>query len=257
VKIMLVPSSVSEHGEGQLQYLTSYLINDTVAVDAGSLGLAATPAEQTRVQHVLISHTHIDHIGTLPIFVENTYESGTPDSVTIYGSAAVLESLRKDIFNDRVWPDFVSMSTPEDPFLKLEELEADKTIDLDGLRITPIPVNHVVPTFGFLIQDKQTTILIVSDTGPTDLIWERANAARNLKAVFLEASFPNSMAWLADVSKHLTPALFAAEVRKLKKQMAVIAVHIKARNRDEVVKELEELEIPGVEIGRFGKAYTF
>jgi ribonuclease BN (tRNA processing enzyme) len=149
------------------------------------------------------------------------------------------------------------MSTPDDPFLKLEELQADKTIDLEGLRITPIPVNHVVPTFGFLIQDKQTTILIVSDTGPTDLIWERANAARSLKAVFLEASFPNSMAWLADVSKHLTPALFAAEVRKLKKQVAVIAVHIKARNRDEVVKELEELAIPGVEIGRFGKAYTF
>ena len=112
-------------------------------------------------------------------------------------------------------------------------------------------------TAGLTVLAKETAILIVSDTGPTELIWKRANAAHNLKAVFLEASFPNKMAWLADVSKHLTPALFAAEVGKLKKQVAVIAVHIKARNRDEVVKELGELEIPGMEIGRFGKAYTF
>ena len=71
------------------------------------------------------------------------------------------------------------------------------------------------------------------------------------------ATFPNNLAWLADVSKHLTPSLFAGEVRKLKKQVAVIAVHIKARHRDEVVKELEALDIPGLEIGRFGRAYTF
>ncbi len=257
MKITLVPSSVSERGEQQHQYLTSYLINDTLAVDAGSLGLMTTPAEQTRVQHVLISHTHIDHVGSLPIFVENIYESGTPESVTIYGSETALASLRKDIFNDRIWPDFVGLSTPEDPFLKLQQLEAEKTIELEGLRITPIPVSHVVPTFGFLIQDKQAAILIVSDTGPTEVIWKRANGVRNLKAVFLEATFPNNLAWLADVSKHLTPSLFAAEVRKLKKQVAVIAVHIKARHRDEVVKELEALDIPGLEIGRFGRAYTF
>src|SRR5437870_9811391 len=104
----------------------------------------ATPAEQKRVQHVLITHTHIDHVGSLPIFVENIYESGTPESVTIHGSAAVLESLRKDIFNDRVWPDFVGLSTPQDPFLKLGLLETEKTIELEGLRITPIPVTHVV-----------------------------------------------------------------------------------------------------------------
>ena len=70
MKITLVPSSVSERGEYQHQYLTSYVINDTLAVDAGSLGLMATPAEQKRVQHVLITHTHIDHVGSLPIFVE-------------------------------------------------------------------------------------------------------------------------------------------------------------------------------------------
>jgi ribonuclease BN (tRNA processing enzyme) len=257
VKITLAPSSVSERGEDQHQYLTSYLINDTLAVDAGSLGLFQTPAEQARVRHVLITHTHIDHVGSLPIFVENVYDGNRDDCVTIHGSAEVLKSLKKDIFNDRVWPDFISLSRRQNPFLKLATLEAEKTIELEGLRITPIPVNHVVPTFGFLIDDTRSAALIVSDTGPTNKVWQRANATPNLKAVFLEATFPDSMDWLADISRHLTPSLFAAEIGKLKKSAAVIAVHIKARYRAEVVKELAALNIPNLEIGQLGRVYNF
>jgi ribonuclease BN (tRNA processing enzyme) len=257
VKIILVPSSVSERGEEQHQYLSSYLINDTIAVDAGSLGLLQTPDEQARIKHVLLTHTHIDHIGSLPIFVENVYEDATSDSVTIYGSAPVLDSLRKDIFNDRVWPDFITMSAQQSPFLKLETLEAERTIELEGLRITPVPVNHVVPTFGFLIEDDNAAVLFVSDTGPTDAIWQRANATPALKAVFLEATFPNSLAWLADVSKHLTPLLFAAEVRKLRGRPAIVAVHIKARYRAQVIEELQALGITNLEIGKMATTYTF
>jgi len=257
VKITLVPSSVSERGGNQHQYLTSYLINDVLAVDAGSLGLWQTAAEQARIKHVLISHTHIDHIGSLPIFVENIYESDAGDCVTIHASQQALDALRQDIFNDRIWPDFVALSAPEAPFLKLEPLEAQKTIQLEGLSITPVPVNHVVPTLGFLIEDKNAAVLIVSDTGPTEAIWRRANSAPRLKAVFLEATFPDSLAWLAEVSKHLTPSLFAGEVRKLKERAAVIAVHIKARYLGQVIKELKALGIPGLEIGQFGRVYKF
>jgi ribonuclease BN (tRNA processing enzyme) len=256
MKIVLVPSSVSERSEDQHQFLTSYLINDTLAVDAGCLGLNGTAQEQARIRHVLISHTHIDHIGSLPIFVENAYE-GKRDCVTIHGNEAVLSCLQKDLFNDRVWPDFIRMSTENAPFLKLAKLEAGKTVELEGLRITPVPVNHVVQTFGFIIEDRDSAVAIVSDTGPTDAIWDHANTTPNLKAVFLEATFPESLTWLAEVSTHLTPALFAREVQKLKKPAAIVAVHIKARFRNEVVNELKALGLSYLQIGRFGKPYTF
>ena len=98
------------------------------------------------------------------------------------------------MFNDRTWPDFVALSEGDLPLLRLERLEPGVPIELEGLRITPIPVNHVVPTLGFLIEDGHSAVVIASDTGPTELLWQRANAAPHLDAVFLEAAFPNAMA---------------------------------------------------------------
>jgi cAMP phosphodiesterase len=256
VKVTLVPSSVSGRGKQEPQFLTSLLINDTLAVDGGCLGLFGTAQEQAKIKHVLISHTHIDHIGSLPIFVENAYEARR-ECVTIHGSEGVLDCLQTDVFNDRVWPDLLALSTKEAPFLKLATLEPRKMIELENLRITPIPVNHVVPTLGFIIEDSDAAVVVVSDTGPTDEIWKYASAAPKLKAVFLEATFPNSMIALAEVSKHLTPSLFAAEIQKLKRRAAVIALHIKARYWSQVVRELQALGIPGLEIAQFAQPYSF
>jgi ribonuclease BN (tRNA processing enzyme) len=247
---------VSERSANQHQFLTSYIINDTLAIDAGCLGLFGTAQEQAHIKHIFITHTHIDHIGSLPIFVENAFE-GRRDCVIVHSSQDVLTCLQKDIFNDRVWPDFIALSTDKAPFLKLATVESGKTIEVEGLRITPTLVNHVVPTLGYIIEDDHSAIVIVSDTGPTDAIWERANATPNVRAVFLEATFPEKLTWLAEVSKHLTPAMFAREIQKLKKPAAFIAVHIKARFQTEVLAELQALGLPTLEIGQFGKLYTF
>ncbi len=257
MKVTLVPSSVGETGEEQRQFLTSYVLNESVAIDAGCLGFWGTPQEQARIHHVLLSHSHIDHLASLPIFVDNVYEAKS-DCVTVYAGEPVVMSLRADLFNDRIWPDFIALSQNNSkPFLKLQTLEAGKPIVLDGLKITAVPVHHVVPTFGFIVEDGASAIVISSDTGPTDALWQHANSLPNLKAVFLEVTFPERMAALAKVSAHLTPALFAQEVRKLKRPAPVIAVHIKARFRGEVIQELQALQIPNLQIGKFGTAYTF
>jgi ribonuclease BN (tRNA processing enzyme) len=256
MKVTLVPSSIAEAGEEPSQYLISYLINETLAIDAGSLGLYGTPQSQAKIKHVLLSHTHIDHTATLPIFLENAYEAKA-DCVTVHGNDAVLESLRGDIFNNRTWPDFVALSEGPAPFLRLGRLEPGKPAELEGLKITPIEVDHVVPTLGFLIEEGATAILIASDTGPTAELWKVAAATPHLRAVFLEAAFPNAMAELATLSKHLTPELFGREVQKLAKPVRVIAVHIKARWREQIHTELQALGLPDLEIGTFGKAYTW
>jgi ribonuclease BN (tRNA processing enzyme) len=256
MQVTLVPSSIALDGEEPSQYLITYLINETVAIDAGSLGLYGSPQRQAAIKHVLISHTHIDHTATLPIFIENAYEARA-ECVTIYGSEHVLDSLRRDIFNNRTWPDFVALSEGEVRLLRLEPLVPGEPVELDGLKITPIPVNHVVPTLGFLVEDGRSTVLIASDTGPTDLLWQRANEAPRLDAVFLEAAFPNAMTDLANLSKHLTPDMFGREIGKLSKPVDVVAVHIKARFRDEIIGELRALNLARLEIGAFGRAYRW
>jgi ribonuclease BN (tRNA processing enzyme) len=256
VKVTLLPSSVSDRAEKQHQFMTSYLIDDTLAVDAGCLGFHGTAREQAQIKHVLLSHSHIDHLGSLPIFVDNVFEAGQT-AVTVYGSAAVLECLRADVFNDRVWPDYFRLSSAGAPPLKLVQLEPDKTVAIAGLHVTPVPVDHVVPTLGFVIEGKDGAIIIVSDTGPTERIWEYANRTAHLKAVFLEVAFPVALAGLAEVTKHLTTAQLAQELRKLNQPVTVLAVHLKARYRDQIVRELEGLAIPNLEIGRFGRPYVF
>jgi ribonuclease BN (tRNA processing enzyme) len=186
VLVTLLPSTVC--GEEPCQFLTSYLIGQALAIDAGSLGYHGSLEVQTRVRHVLISHSHIDHLASPPVFLENVYRSG-PDCVTVHAGEAVLDSLQCDLFNDRVWPDFINLS-PTAPFLRLSKLEEGRLVELEGLRITPVAVNHVVPTFGFLVEDDRSAVVIPTDTGPTDAIWQYANRSPNLKADFLEATFP-------------------------------------------------------------------
>jgi len=257
VNVTLVPSSANADGVGPNQYLITYLIDENLAIDAGCLGLFGSPHEQARVKHVVLSHTHADHLASLPIFVENAYEANG-DCVTVYGNAEVVHSLRHDIFNGRIWPDFIELSGQMAPFLKLVEIESHRPFDVPGARITPIAVDHLVPTLGFLITSGASSVIVTSDTGPTEAIWDLARATPGLKAVFLEASFPDSMTPLANLSKHLTPATFAAEVRKLgRDDVDIIAVHMKPRYRDQILDELGALAIPNLTIGQFGQPYVF
>jgi ribonuclease BN (tRNA processing enzyme) len=254
VRITLAPSSTSP--EHELQFLTSYVLNDTIALDAGCLGFYRTPREQARVKHVLITHTHMDHVASLPIFLENVFNV-SPPCVTVHGSEAVLQTLQRDLFNNRLWPDFIALAPGGVPFLKLSTLKPGVPIELDGLKITPVPVDHVVPTLGFLIEDANATVLIPSDTGPTEEVWQRANQAANLKAVFLEACFPNAMTGLAQISKHLTPAMFAREVKKLAPSAALFAVHIKPMFREQIIQELQALGLANLSVARPGFEYVF
>lgn len=256
MKLTLIPSSTDGGGLGHHQYLSTCVVNDSLALDAGSLGFYGTPHAQARVRHVLLSHTHMDHLASLPIFLENAYE-GKADCVTVHGSAAVLECLQRDLFNDRVWPDFVALSRGDQPFLKLAQFDPGQTLDLDGVRVTAVELNHVVPTVGYLLSDGRCSVAVVSDTGPTDEVWRQINARPDLRAVFVETTFPDALQWLADVSKHLTPRTLAGEVAKLTRPVRLIIVHIKARYQEQVVAELKALNLPNLEIGHGGVTYTF
>ena len=253
MKVELLPSSIPV---SEKQFLVSFLVNDEVAIDAGAVGLLADLSRQERVRHVFITHEHIDHVATLPILLENVYNPG-PDCVELLGLEDVLDFIHRDIFNGRVWPDFFALSTGDDRFVRGTPLTPLEPVVRAGLTVTPIPVAHCVDTLGFLVDDGKAAVAFPSDTGPTDVLWTHLAAAPRLDAVFLEVSFPNRHADLAEATGHHCPATFAAEVSKIDRDLRWIVVHRKARYADEIARELAALRLPNVELVKPGVPYVF
>ncbi len=255
MKVVLVPSAIN--AGRAYHYLSSYVIDGVIAVDAGALGLYGPLAEQAKIHHVFLTHTHIDHLATLPIFLENVY-GALPEGVCVHGSASVLDCLQRDLFNDRIWPDFIRISSQRTPpYLRTSLLEDGQTVEVEGLRVTPVAVTHVVPTFAFIIEGPTAATAIVTDTAATEAVWERCRRTPNLKTIFLEASFPNSSAFLAGLAKHLTADQFAEETRKIAAGTPVIAMHLKARWHDETAAQVLGHGLPNVHIAEPGKVYEF
>jgi ribonuclease BN (tRNA processing enzyme) len=254
VKFQAVPSGMQT--ECHYQYLVSYIVNEHVAIDAGSLGFGLPLADQKKVTDVFLSHCHLDHVASLPILLDSAYEYG-PKCVTVHGSSHALSALQTDLLNNRTWPDFVGLSTPENPFVTLHELAPCRAVMAGQLTVTAVELQHVVPTQGFIITDGQASIAVISDTLHGTGVLSQVARAPNLKAVFLECSFPNHLKWLADKAMHLIPSTFATEIALLPTGTRVIAIHIKPAWHDQVVQELRALDAGNLEIGEIGKIYEF
>jgi cAMP phosphodiesterase len=256
VRIRLLPSSAGR--ESQLQCLTSFVIDDRLAIDGGSIGFALAPGEIGRVRHIIVTHSHADHTASLPIYIAEAFNV-LNDPIIIYGGVEVISALRKHVFNDHVWPDFekIQLSNGSGPTVQFRELRARETQNIAGIDVTPIPVNHLVPTFGLLVQNGTVAVLFSSDTYSTDEIWKTARENEHLKAVFVDVSFPDEMSALAEVSKHLTPQLLAEDLKKLDRDVEVYAVHIKPTHRDEVIRQIAALANPTVLIGEIDRIYEW
>jgi ribonuclease BN (tRNA processing enzyme) len=236
-----------------VQYASSYVIDRSLAIDAGPIGFAPQE-QQADIRHLFLTHSHADHTGTLALFVENAYDASGPP-VVIYGLPQTLRSLRNDIFNDRIWPDFVRISPPGRPFMRFQEIAPEQQIRVNSFSILPAMVDHVVPTLGYVITDGQSSVVFGADSGPTDRIWQLAANAPGRHSVFIEAAFPDSMQNVARISKHLTPALLSTEVAKMPEMHRIIAVHLKPRFHETISRELKALGIPNLEIGVPGQEY--
>ncbi len=254
ISVCLLPSSVGS--ASKLQFANTFLINGTVAIDAGSIGFHGTPQEQGRVRNVLLTHSHADHIASLPMLLINDYEPGK-DCIRVWATHATQEALRAHVFNGVIWPDLEEIGTPESPFIRWGDLVPEVPVEIEGLRYTPITVDHTVPTLAFLVESQECSLVIGGDSAPTDELWRRARELNNLRAVFLEASFPNHETELASVSKHLRPETFAEEVAKMPAGLPFYAVHLKPGPAQQIEEELAQLGNPNIQVCVPGEEYVF
>ncbi|MCB1051951.1 MAG: 3',5'-cyclic-nucleotide phosphodiesterase [Acidobacteria bacterium] len=229
-------------GNADTYRLTSLLVNDCLALDAGCLTSALTFERQLPIRNVMVSHAHSDHIGTLPYLIDNVF--GYSDGpLRIHGSAAVIQALKDHVFNDVIWPDFSKLPSPSSPSMVFETLHAERPVHIGSLRVTPIPVNHLVPCTGFLVecQEQGSAFIYTADTAQTDRVWEIANATDNLKCVIVDCSFPNHLEDLAVASGHMTPQMLARDLKKLERKIPILVYHLKPSFERQMAEELDAL----------------
>jgi cAMP phosphodiesterase len=234
--------------------LTSFLINDFLAVDAGAITDALSFDEQRTITDVIITHSHLDHTASLPFLVDNVF-GALKRPLRIYGHASVLDDLRQHLFNDVSWPDFSRLPSPEKPTMEYVELPVGRMTRIEGLEVTPVWVNHLVPTTGLIVTENGRSWINSSDTADTDEIWEHTNRLADPRMVFLECSFPNRFGELAEASKHLTPAGVGRQLAKLSRKIPVRIYHGKPNYLDEIIKELQDLGHPDLELLQQGNIY--
>ena len=234
-------------GEAEGSRLTGLLVNGQVALDAGSLTQALSLREQVAIRQIFISHSHLDHICCLPFFTKNIF-GHTDLPVEIRALPETLDALRRHLFNDELWPDFSVIPSRENPIIRFLEIQPGVPCAVEGLRVTPIPVNHLVPCVGYLVEDGHASFLFTSDTAETDEVYEVANRTPNLRLFITEASFPNDQDWLARAAKHLTPRLLGEELKKLKADVQVGIYHLTPGDRPVMLPELAALGDPRLQL---------
>ncbi len=218
---------------------TSFLLDADILIDAGSGVGDLTLAELSRIDHVFVTHSHLDHVTSIPFMVD-TVGGMRAKPLVVHAAAATIEILRNHLFNWAIWPDFAEIPTPEAPFLRYEEIEVGTTLELDGRRITPLPAKHTVPAVGYHLDSGAASLVFTGDTGPNDALWRAVNRIANLRYLIIETAFSNKERHLAEISRHLCPATLAEELAKLERNAEIYITHLKPGEIEPTMLEIEE-----------------
>ena len=231
----------SNGGSAKNKGLTSFLINDHILIDAGNVVNSLTIEEQSKIDHIFVSHSHLDHIKDIPLLTDNFVDI-KGKKVNVYGLSETIHSLRNNFFNNIIFPDF-AMIPLNDPILHYTIIEERKSYNIDHITIIPIKVNHTVPNVAYIIDNGDSSCVFISDTYTTFDIYEEINKRNNIKFVIIETSFPNELDELAKISKHLTPNLMLNEVNKISdKNIQIYIYHIKPKHSETIAKEIKNLD---------------
>lgn len=218
---------------------TSMLADNDVLIDAGTGVGDLSLMELSLIDHVFVTHSHLDHVASIPFMVD-TVGSMRSEPLTVYAIPATLEILRNHLFNWSVWPDFTQIPSPEKPMLRYRAIQLGESIAIRGRRFTALPANHAVPAVGYQIDSGKASLVFTGDTTTNDPLWTLVNRVPNLRFLVIETAFCNRERQLAVVSKHLCPSLLAEELAKLERNAEIYITHLKPGEIELTMQEIEE-----------------
>ncbi|MCS7215333.1 MAG: 3',5'-cyclic-nucleotide phosphodiesterase [Thermodesulfovibrio sp.] len=220
-------------------HLSSFLLNDKILFDAGGVtGSLSFPAQQ-KIEHIFITHAHLDHIRDIPFLADNIILSGKPKRINIYSIKEVIDDIKKHLLNYRIWPDFTVIPDVKNSILNLKIIHEENQIMIDGYKITAYRMNHTVAAVGFLVEKEGKSFFYTGDTGPFNETWKKISD-KNINVLIIEVSMPNKMRELAIKTGHLTAELLFEELKLFKnKPEKIFITHIKPLYKKKIERELK------------------
>jgi 3',5'-cyclic-nucleotide phosphodiesterase len=245
-------------GESPKHQCPAFLLDGRLCLDAGSITNMLSLKEQQKIEAVVVSHAHIDHVRDLAMLADTRTQQGGP-TLTIASTPGTIDVLKKHFFNDKLWPDFSKIPNLKNHTVVFQKLTPEKVSDVCGFRVRPVAVHHTVEAAALIVGDGKTSLAYSGDTGPTQRLWEVMHEQPDVSALIMEVAFPNEQHKLACDSGHHTPQSLEQELRKLgvkKRDLPVLLFHIKPVFQKTVERELGKIKTRNTTILQIGDEYV-
>lgn len=216
---------------------TSFLVDGDVLIDAGSGVGDLTLSEMERIKHIVLTHSHLDHVHAIPLLLDSMFDRAE-EPITVHALPETISALREHMFNWVVWPDFTSLPHPDSPVLRYVPMQPGEEKVLDGRRFRMVPVNHVVPSVGYVVTAPDGgTFAFSGDTTSNDTLWNALNGLERLDLLVVECAFSNARYELCRKARHYCPNMLAEDLIKLNHRPAVYLSHAKPGEERQIMEE--------------------
>lgn len=220
---------------------TAFLLDDDLLVDAGTGVGDLSLDELARIDHIVVSHSHLDHIVSIPLLADSVISRRT-QPVTVHALPETLHALRTHVLNDVIWPDFTRLPSAARPVLRLVPLAVGQRLRLGGKTIEVLPARHTVPAVGYAVEGASGWWVYTGDTGPNPELWPLL-ADRRVEMLVIETAFSDREQELARISQHLSPASLAEQLDGLPSEVPVYLTHAKPGEMDRIAQEVHALPV--------------
>lgn len=238
IRILGCSGAIARHAR-----TTSFLVDSHILVDAGTGVGDLTMEDMAAIDHVVLTHSHLDHVASLPLMID-TVASFRNRPIEVHALPETIAALRQHLFNGVIWPDFSVIPTPENPFVRFLPLQVGDALHVGGHRIEVLPAEHSVPAVGYAIDTPRGQWIYSGDTGRNAAFWRRVNRM-SIAMLVIETAFSERERELAERSRHLSPGALADELGQLVyppgERFPIGIMHTKPSETERIVAEVRGL----------------
>ena len=224
-------------GIGGERRTTSLLLDDDILVDAGSGAGELTLEQMARVDHVFLTHAHLDHSGFLPLLADAAaFLRNRP--LQVYALDETITSLKASMFNSELWPDYTVLPSIDAPYIRFVPIMSGVPVLFGNRRIIPLPVRHSVPAVGYCMDSGSGSFAYSGDTTDCEAFWAALNGIENLRYLMVEVTLKNADANAAARSGHMSAELLARGLARLRQPAQLFITHLEPGKEEFVMDEV-------------------